>query len=289
MLQGRNRLESLDWPQDSQKAQLLIVDDEPNIRSSLGRALSLLGYSVEEAGSGHEALALLEHTAPHLMVLDMNMPGLDGVEVMRRARQMHPDLLIIILTGYATLENAIAAVKLEAVDYLRKPVSTREIADIVTQTLEKHTQQLHQQHLVDVLGETLDALHQVSDLTLSESSPVSLDLNSDKFSQNFLYVYPLRLDRQKRQVTLEDNPGHPAQLTKGETAVLSSLMTYPNQALSCQELVYSAWDDIVDEDEAKSLIRPYIFRLRRKLEAILPTPRLICTVRRHGYSFVPPS
>ena len=169
MLRVRNKRESFAWLQDNPKARLLIVDDEPNIRSSLARALSLLGYFVEEAGSGQEALALLEHTTPDLMVLDMHMPGLDGVEVMHRARQMHPELSIIILTGYATLENAIAAVKLTAADYLRKPASTREIANAVTRTLEKRAKQLRQQRLHQTLREALDVLRQAKTLP---NSPV---------------------------------------------------------------------------------------------------------------------
>ncbi len=289
MLRVRNNREYFAWPQNKPKARLLIVDDEANIRSSLVRGLRLLGYFVEEAGSGHEALALLEHTTPDLMVLDMNMPGMDGVEVMRRTRQIQPEMSIIILTGYATLENAVASVKLAAADYLRKPASIREIANAVTRSLEKRAKLLRQQQLHQVLDKALDALHQAKILPNSPlpsvTSPIPAAFNLGVDSQYFMRVHPLMLDRQNRQVTVEDSPSRPVQLTKGEMAVLVSMMAQPNQVFSCQELVQAAWGYDTDEDEAKSVIRPYISRLRRKLKANPQTPNLICTMRRRGYYF----
>ena len=88
--------------------RLLIVDDEFNLRTSLGEVLRLRGFQVDEAASGLEALTLLERGAYDLMVLDMVMPGMHGVEVMRRAREMRPDLAVIVLTAHATVESAIA-------------------------------------------------------------------------------------------------------------------------------------------------------------------------------------
>lgn len=125
---------------DNSDVRLLVVDDEPNIRTPLARALGLRGYLVEEADSGHEALRLLERTPYNLMVLDMHMPGMDGAEVIQHTRRLYPKMLIIILTGYNTLDNAIAAIKGEAVDYLLKPVSMEEILAAVAQALQKRLQ-----------------------------------------------------------------------------------------------------------------------------------------------------
>ncbi len=134
--------ESLMQPGKNSAARLLVVDDEALIRTSLARALSLQGYAVEEAGCGREALESLKQTVYDLMVLDMHMPDIDGVAVMRHARHLQPELSIIILTGHPTLENAIAGVKLGAVDYLLKPASMREILAAVTEALQKRPQQL---------------------------------------------------------------------------------------------------------------------------------------------------
>lgn len=289
MLHLESMVETLKWLPNLDKqlsnARLLVVDDEPNIRTAIARALSLTGYSVDEASSGLEALALLGQQTYDLMVVDMKMPGLDGMEVMRRARKLQPELLIIVLTGYASLESAIVAVKLEAVDYLRKPVSAQEIVDAVTQTLQKHADRIRRHHLVQVLGEAITTLGQ-TDSSVEPSPADASGSSSHPNSQQFICVPPLILDQHKRLVMRQDNSAHPVELTKGETAVLANLMSYPDRPLSCQELVYSAWGDIVDAEEAQNIIRPHIFRLRRKLETTPKRPCIICTVRRRGYCFV---
>lgn len=263
---------------DSTEPRLLIVDDEPNIRSSLVRALSLLGYFVEEASSGYEALSLLTRVGFDLMVLDMSMPGLDGVEVMHRARQLHPELLIIVLTGHASLESAIAAVKLNAVDYVRKPATIRDIADTVTRALQKHTERVHRQHLMGVMAGALDSLRRVETRTGTLSA-------SEAASDQFAYVPPVTLNRRKLSVWLDDNPTQTFELTEGEADVLASLMAHPNRVLTCRQLAKATWNDDLGESDAESVIRPYIFRLRHKLEANPKKPKLIRTVRKRGYLF----
>lgn len=289
MLHLESMVETLKWLPSLDKhlsnARLLVVDDEPNIRTAIAQALRLTGYSVDEASSGLEALALLGQQTYDLMVVDMKMPGLDGIEVMDRARQLQPELLIIVLTGYASLESAIAAVKLDAVDYLRKPLRAQEIVDAVTQTLQKHADRLRRHHLVEVLGEALTTLSRTD--SSAEPSPSEEPASaSHPNSKQFICVPPLILDQHKRLVMKQDNSANPVELTKGETAVLAELMTYPDQPLSCQELVYSAWGEIVNAEEAENIIRPHIFRLRRKVEITPKTPHIICTVRRRGYCFV---
>jgi len=289
MSRKTNQPASPTWIQDNQKTQLLIVDDEPNIRYSLVRALSLLGHVVEEAESGREALALLEQSSPDLMLLDMHMPGMDGMEVMERARQMHPELLIIILTGYASVENAIAAVKSDVIDYLRKPASMIEITQAVTQALEKRAQYHQQQQLVQFLQQALAALHQ-SDAFALIPTPLIPDLTSPPlelraYPENLIHAHPLMLVRQKRLVTFVNDTTRLIQLTKGESVVLASLMAHSNQALSCEQLVFIAWSEQMEEARALSLVRPYIFRLRRKLEDDPKNPCLIRTIRRYGYVF----
>jgi DNA-binding response OmpR family regulator len=255
--------------------RLLIVDDEPNIRSSLGRALSLLGYTVAEAATGQEALLMLAKSSYDLMVLDIRMPGLDGIEVMARARQLSPELLIVILTGHATLESAIAAVKSEAIDYLQKPASIQEIAQVVTRSLEKRAGQRQRQRLVEVMGEALEALRQ------TEHSPAPALTPPDLL--DILYLHPLKLDRYKRLLMLTDESAPSLHLTEGETAILACLMMCPDQILSCRDLIEAGWGYSASEKEAQNIIRPHICRLRSKLNTIIPHLTLLHTVRKRGY------
>src|SRR3990172_4155600 len=118
-------------------SRVLVVDDELHLRLSLAEILRRRGHQVEEAGSGDEALNLVQSAPFDLMLLDMVMPGMSGVEVMRRARQLQPELLIIVLTAHASVENAIAAVKADVADYMLKPCNIDDLVVTVSRTLQE--------------------------------------------------------------------------------------------------------------------------------------------------------
>lgn len=236
-------------------ARLLIVDDEQLIRSAMARALQLMGYETAEASTGQEALELLEHHTYDLMLLDLRMPGLSGTEVMKRVNQVSPGLPIIILTGHATLESAITAVKSDEVaDYLMKPASVHEVATAIKTALQKRGKPTTQ---------------------------------SEPANGRFLYVPPITLDRQRRLVKLDNDPDDPRELTKSEAIVLTCFMEQPGKVFACAELGKAVWGYDVSEDYAQKPIRSIIFRLRGKVEINPQTQGLIRTVRSGGYTFAP--
>jgi len=265
---------------DRSQLRILVVDDEAFIRQALVRAINLAGYHVEAANSGLEALALLKRAPFDLMVLDICMPEMGGVEVMRLSRQVCPDLLIIILTGHATLASAIAAVKGNAVDYLLKPASVHDIVATMTTALRARAEQLHRQHLLHVMGEVIEALHSPETPALE----LATTLESQASPECLLQVGALTLDRHKRRVVVAGDSPHTVELTEGEAAILANLMERPGQVVSCRQLARAIWDCELDEHSASDLVRPYVFRLRQKIEAAPDSPRLISTVRGRGYS-----
>jgi two-component system response regulator FlrC len=107
-------------------ASVLVVDDEEGIRSFLAGALAGKGHEVQEAASGTEALALLRRQAFHVMVTDLRMPGMDGMSLLRGVRSEHPEVEVIVLTAHGSVDTAVDAMKLGALDYLQKPVSGPE-------------------------------------------------------------------------------------------------------------------------------------------------------------------
>jgi DNA-binding response OmpR family regulator len=258
------------------EARVLVVDDEPNVRSALTRSLALLGYRADAASSGYEALGMLQRTPYDLMVLDLRMPGMDGVEVMQRSRQLRPDLLVIVLTGHATLDSAIAAVKSHAIDYLLKPASLHDLAEAVANALQQRAQTLRRQRLLDVMDQTLDALRD------SEAAKPRLPS-----LERFLRAGPVTLDCDKRLAVIGEMPARSAELTENEVSILAYLMERPDQVISTGELARAALGYDVTAHEARNIVRPHIFRLRRKIEADPQEPRLICTIRGRGYLFVP--
>ena len=235
------------------RARVLVVDDEAEIRSSVGRLLSLLGYEVDTAASGEKALEMIEGTPYDVAVLDIRMPGLDGMEVMERAAESRPAMAAILLTGYASLETAIAAVRAQAVDYLRKPAGAGDIARAIDAALQRRA------HGGQASGPTQD---------------------------RFLQAGPLMLDRETRLVTVTSDltvDARCARLTKSETAVVAHLMHHPDVVVSCRDLA-GALGYEVDEEEARAVVRPHISRVRKKIELDPASPRLIQTIPRQGYT-----
>ncbi|MBI1928291.1 response regulator [Candidatus Poribacteria bacterium] len=116
---------------------ILIVDDEKNIRLTLSQSLESLGLETDTAVNGEEALAKLKEKEFGLMLLDLKMPGMDGMEVLRRVRKIRPDIRIIMITAHGTIESAVEAMKLGAVDFIQKPFAPKEIRELVSQVFDR--------------------------------------------------------------------------------------------------------------------------------------------------------
>ncbi len=121
----------------SKPVHILVVDDEANIRMLVSLALSSVGHTVEEAADGNKALEVLAHHTPDVVVLDLSMPGLDGIETLERIRQMPQKKRprVIVLTAYGSIPMAVRATRLGAMDFLEKPVSPDELREAVDAVL----------------------------------------------------------------------------------------------------------------------------------------------------------
>ncbi|ABB15526.1 sigma-54-dependent transcriptional regulator [Carboxydothermus hydrogenoformans] len=117
--------------------KVLVVDDEENFRDLLIQRLTRKGYEVKGAATGEEALQFLKEETFHLAIFDIKMPGIDGIELLQRARQLDENLQVIILTGHGTIESAIGAMKLGAYDYLTKPCNLAELEITLQKAYEK--------------------------------------------------------------------------------------------------------------------------------------------------------
>lgn len=123
-------------------AHLLIVDDDPIVSDSISELLQRAGHRVATAGDGHEALAMLrEATGPEqafqLVITDLNMPRIGGLELLKQIRKQHPDTLVVVITGYGTIETAVDAVKRGAFDYVTKPIVDEDLRDLVDRALKQ--------------------------------------------------------------------------------------------------------------------------------------------------------
>ncbi len=116
---------------------ILIVDDEKNVRLTLAQALEPLEFEIATAADGEEALAKLGEKQFELILLDLKMPGMDGMEVLRRVRASRPNIKIIIITAHGTIDSSVEAMKLGAVDFIQKPFAANEIRELVRKVLDR--------------------------------------------------------------------------------------------------------------------------------------------------------
>jgi heterodisulfide reductase subunit A len=121
--------------------RILVVDDEEILRESLRAWLEETGYTVTTAASGADALALLDADTFHLMLTDIKMPGLGGVELLNLTLEKQPDLTVVMMTAYATVETAVETMKYGALDYLTKPFEPRDILQMVARVYNDHQAQ----------------------------------------------------------------------------------------------------------------------------------------------------
>jgi len=263
------REESLDAP------LILVVDDEQTTASTLRRTFELLGYRVREARSGEEALLRLREESFDLVLLDLRMPGIGGLEVLREARHLAPNTPFVILTAHASLESAILALRRGACDYLQKPCDLDEIVQAVRRGLAQRERHRRQLQLVRMLREVL--------ADMGERNRVASFSSLPEDRSRWLVAGPCRLDLHRRRALLDDRP---LDLSPTEFDLLAYLAHHPEQPLTLEELAVHLYGTEMDVDQALSSLRMHIYRLRRKIEPDPRHPRYLRTVRGVGYMLV---
>jgi DNA-binding NtrC family response regulator len=142
------------------RGRILIVDDEANARTALAELLRDEGFQIETAADGFKALPKLEDFSPDLLLTDLKMPGLDGLELMRRAREGDPEIAAVVMTAYGAIDTAVAAMRQGAADYLTKPINVDELLIVMERVLER--QRLHRES--GILRERLSERHRIHNI-----------------------------------------------------------------------------------------------------------------------------
>lgn len=119
------------------KKSVLVVDDEENSRNGLFRILSKFDYEVFTAKTGAEALKCLEKKSCDVILTDMRMPGMSGIDLLKKVKEVSPDIGVIIFTAYGEVDSYLEAMNLGAYEYLNKPVKVDELRKIIAKVLER--------------------------------------------------------------------------------------------------------------------------------------------------------
>jgi DNA-binding NtrC family response regulator len=136
----------------TQAVHILVVDDEVNIRNALVTMLEKKGYQVYGAGSGEEALQHLEEVRMDLVITDLRMPGIGGMEFLHRLKDQWPDTEVVVMTAFGSIDTAVAAMRLGAYDYLTKPIDRERFPLVVEKALERHALAFENKQLRDRLA-----------------------------------------------------------------------------------------------------------------------------------------
>lgn len=153
---------------DNPKARILAVDDEPVVLDSFRKILVLAGYSIDTVESGPEALTLVRRNDYEFIFADLKMPGMDGLDVIKAARHLRPDVDVAVITGYATVESAVSAMKYGAMDYVQKPFTEDELVDFADRLLIRRRERIARQKPPEI--------HLVTRLEGSAESPRTINV-----------------------------------------------------------------------------------------------------------------
>lgn len=127
--------------------KILIIDDEENICQSCLKILSKMGWHAEYAVTGYDALKLLEKEPFEVVITDLKMSSMGGMEVLSRVKDLSPDTMVIVITGYATVSSAVEVMKMGALDYLPKPFTPDELRAVVRNALLERDLRIQNRHL----------------------------------------------------------------------------------------------------------------------------------------------
>ncbi len=252
---------------------ILVVDDEATMRRSLADILRLEGYRVQTAASGEEAILQIKEELYDLILLDLKMPGMGGIEVLRFKAETSPDSQVILLTAHGSLESAIEALRLGAQDYLLKPSSPETILASVARALKLRIEHLQYQELLTKLKSSIQTLQENK-----ETGQTVLPQGEALFGNG------VRVDFDQ-QVIWNDHTQ--ISLTSTESKLLKVFLENRGYIFSHKELVARVQGYDTTDQEAPAILRPLISRLRHKLSVFPGSQTWIVNVRGRGYGFEP--
>ena len=229
----------------AQKTRILVVDDEPNIREVVELYLRREGYEVEVAGDGGAALAAIERKSPDLIVLDLMLPVMGGIQLTRLLREGLSEIPIIMLTAKGGEDDRVSGLEVGADDYVTKPFSPKELIARVKAVLRRTSTK----PLVDSLAQPVT----IGQVTINPSTH--------------------QVWRDKQEVTL----------TAKEFDLLWFFMNHPGQVFSRDQLLDHIWG--FDFYGDANTVTVHVRRLREKIEQQPTKPEYILTVWGVGYKF----
>lgn len=262
------------------ECHILLVEDDTTARILLMNVLTRAGYEVTPAPDGETALELLERYAFDLILTDIQMLAVDGIQVLKAARLRPSPPVVILLTGHGTLETAIESLRAGASDYLLKPCSPAELLDRVARALQQRMREVQQAEVIRTVRALSQTLAQLPETDRTNGIPEQPrqpieDQNGLEASSSVLRVGLLCIDRLRYTASFDGRQLH---LTPIEYALLCCLAEARGEVIGYSEIVRRSHGHNATDTEAQSLLKAHIHNLRRKID-----PSYLINVRGVGY------
>ena len=257
--------------------KVIIIDDEAGLRDTLGRILQRAGCDTQAVASGEQAIQLIQAQRFDLAYLDLRLPGMDGIQILKEIRKHQPDLPVIMLTGFGTLSSAVEALRLGATDYLMKPFDPEVL---VARTRVILDEQLVERRKNEIRAQIADLETELRNLEKKTYSPTPPSTTVPEPQNRFFKKGPLVLDLQANRATLGERVLNLPPATFDYLVVLARRSP---EVVNYQTLVTEAQNYQVDGVEARELAKWHMHVLRQALEDDPQNPRLLLNVRGTGY------
>ena len=256
---------------------ILIVDDEAALRHTLTRVLQRANIKATAAASGQEGLALLSQQTFDLVYLDIRMPDMSGMEMLKIIHARFPDLPVILFTGQPDINSALDALRQGATDYLLKPLRPQTLIERTQSILamqEKERRKRHIQTQIDALQIELKKLESDQE---SQPEPVGKAVNA---SERFLNYGKLSLDLHTHRLVIEDRT---INLPPATFDYLVALVRHAPNVVDYQTLVTEAQGYQVESREAQELVKWHVHHIRQAIEPDVHEPVYLINERGIGY------
>jgi DNA-binding response OmpR family regulator len=260
---------------------ILIIDDEASLRQTMARILQRAGYEVTTASNGAEGLNLISEHVFDLIYLDIRMPDVSGLELLKTIHTQFPDLPVILFTAQPDLNSAVEALRRGATDYLLKPLKPQTVIErtqlvLAAQQVERRKREIQRQ--IDALQSELNTLEN-SKAEKSSSKPGQAAAGDDRFVKRGGLI----LDLHTRRATLNEQA---VNLPPTSFDYLLALARHAPNVVDYQTLVAEAQGYETDPREAQELTKWHIHHIRQALEPDSRNPIYVINVRGTGYRFV---
>ncbi len=256
---------------------ILIIDDETALRHTLARILQRANFEVTTAASGQESLTLLSQQRFNLVYLDIRMPDMNGLEVLKTIQSRFPELPVILFTAQPDLNSAVDALRHGAVDYLLKPIKPHVLIDRTQAVLAKQEKDRHKREVqmqIDALQTELKILENNQNI---QPEPVSKAANA---SERFLTHGKLTLDLHTHRLVIEERT---INFPPATFDYLLVLVRHAPNVVDYQTLVTEAQGYQVESREAHELVKWHAHHIRQAIEPDVHNPTYLINVRGIGY------